>query len=435
MDYIQVQASGPLHGSVPIQGSKNSSLALLAASCLADAEVTLEGIPNIYDFRVIRQIGKDIGLSIERLPSGLMKIDPRYIHSATIDPGKASAYRASYYFIGALLAKFGKVTVGFPGGDDFVSRPIDQHIKALRTLGAEITFFNDHYVVEAKQLQGADIYFDMITSGATINAMLAAVRANGRTRLFNAAMDPEVVDTANFLNQLGARIVGAGTDKIRIEGVPYLSGGTYGVIPDRLIAGAFLMAAGIRGGSITVNHVIPEHLGSCLAKLREIGMELEVGDQSITAHSTGRLRATRIRTGMYPGFATDLQQPMTALLTQAGGKSIITERVYPKRFAHVHQLARLGAEVEIRKESAYIKGGVPLIGNWVHATDVRAGTSLLLAGMAAEGVTRITGIEHVERGYEDAIHLFQSLGANVSRHSLTEAQQEELAEIRGQASL
>ncbi|MCR8633987.1 UDP-N-acetylglucosamine 1-carboxyvinyltransferase [Paenibacillus radicis (ex Xue et al. 2023)] len=420
MDYIQVQSSGPLHGAVSIQGSKNSSLALLAASCLADATVTLEGIPDIYDFRVIRQIGKDIGLQIDRLPTGEMQLDPRYIHSAVIDPGKASAYRASYYFVGALLAKFGKVTVGFPGGDDFVSRPIDQHIKALRLLGAEVTFFNDYYIVEAKQLRGADIYFDMITSGATINAMLAAVRAEGRTRLYNAAMDPEVVDTANFLNQLGAKIVGAGTDHIRIEGVPFLGGGTYTVIPDRLIAGAFLMAAGIKGGSITVNNVIPEHMGSCMAKLREIGMELEMADQSITAHSTGKLRATRVRTGMYPGFATDLQQPFTALLLQAQGKSIVTERVYPKRFNHIHQLKRLGADVEVRKESAFIRGGTPLKGNWVHATDVRAGTCLLLAGLAAEGVTRITGIEHIERGYENAIHLFRSLGANVSLRSQNE---------------
>ncbi|MFD0675354.1 MULTISPECIES: UDP-N-acetylglucosamine 1-carboxyvinyltransferase [unclassified Paenibacillus] len=420
MDYIQVQSSGPLHGAVSIQGSKNSSLALLAASCLADATVTLEGIPDIYDFRVIRQIGKDIGLQIERLPTGEMLLDPRYIHSAVIDPGKASAYRASYYFVGALLAKFGKVTVGFPGGDDFVSRPIDQHIKALRLLGAEVTFFNDYYIVEAKQLRGADIYFDMITSGATINAMLAAVRAEGRTRLYNAAMDPEVVDTANFLNQLGAKIVGAGTDHIRIDGVPFLGGGTYTVIPDRLIAGAFLMAAGIKGGSITVNNVIPEHMGSCMAKLREIGMELEMTDQSLTAHSTGKLRATRVRTGMYPGFATDLQQPFTALLLQAQGKSIVTERVYPKRFNHIHQLKRLGADVEVRKESAFIRGGTPLKGNWVHATDVRAGTCLLLAGLVAEGVTRITGIEHIERGYENAIHLFRSLGANVSLRSQNE---------------
>jgi UDP-N-acetylglucosamine 1-carboxyvinyltransferase len=420
LQFIQVLKSGTLKGAVTIQGSKNSSLALLAASCLADATVTLEGIPNIEDLRVIRQIGKDIGLQIDRQPSGELLMDPRQLHSAVIDPGKASAYRASYYFVGALLAKFGKVTVGFPGGDDFVSRPIDQHIKAFRLLGAEVTFHNDHYVVEAKELRGTDIYFDMITSGATINTMLAAVRAKGKTRLMNAATDPEVVDTANFLNMLGARIVGAGTDQIRIEGVPYLSGGSYQVIPDRLIAGSFLMAAGINGGSITVRNVIPEHLGSCTAKLREIGMEIEMDDQNITAHSTGKLRATRIRTGMYPGFATDLQQPFTALLLQSLGKSIVTERVYPKRFSHVQQLNRLGAEIEIRKESAFIRGGKPLLGNWVHATDVRAGTCLLLAGLAAEGATKITGIEHIQRGNENAIELFRSLGARISLEQIDE---------------
>ncbi|NHN31070.1 UDP-N-acetylglucosamine 1-carboxyvinyltransferase [Paenibacillus agricola] len=420
MNYIQVQKSGPLKGAVTIQGSKNSSLALLAASCLADSTVTLDGIPNIEDLRIIRQIGMDIGLDIVRLPSGELFMDPRKLHSAVIDPGKASAYRASYYFVGALLAKFGKVTVGFPGGDDFVSRPIDQHIKAFRMLGAEVTFHNDHYVVEAKQLRGADIYFDMITSGATINTMLAAVRAKGRTRLTNAATDPEVVDTANFLNMLGARIIGAGTDQIRIEGVPYLGGGAYQVIPDRLIAGSFLMSAGINGGSVTVRNVIPEHLGSCTAKLREIGMEIVIDDQNITAHSNGKLRATRIRTGMYPGFATDLQQPFTALLLQSMGKSIVTERVYPKRFSHVQQLKRLGANIEVRKESAFIKGGVPLIGNWVHATDVRAGTCLLLAGLAAEGSTKITGIEHIQRGNENAIELFRSLGARISLEQLDE---------------
>ncbi|ULL19965.1 UDP-N-acetylglucosamine 1-carboxyvinyltransferase [Paenibacillus sp. H1-7] len=424
MKVIQVQTSGPLNGSVSIQGSKNSSQALLAACCLADAAVTMEGIPNNNDFRLIRQIGKDIGLTIDREPSGSMRIDPRFIHSATIDPGKSSAYRSSYYFVGALLAKFGKVTVGFPGGDDFVSRPIDQHIKGLRTMGAEFTFHNDHYVVEAKELRGADVYFDTITSGATINLMLAAVRAKGRTRLMNAAMDPEVVDTANFLNQLGAKIVGAGTDQIRIDGVPYLGGGLYTVIPDRLIAGSFLMAAGMNGGSVTVTNVIPEHMGSCLSKLREIGLDIEIGDQSVTAASFGRLRATRVRTGMYPGFATDLQQPLTALLTQAHGKSIVTERVFPQRFNHIAQLKRLGAEVSLRKESAFIKGGSPLTGSWVHATDVRAGTCLLLAGLAAEGTTTITGVEHIERGYEDPIGLFRSLGARISYAELSDSSQE-----------
>ncbi len=217
MRYIQVEPAGPLQGSVQIPGSKNSSLALLAAACLADDVVTLEGIPLIDDVKVIAQISRDIGMSLVRKPTGEVVIDPRFIHSATIDPGKAASYRASYYFAGALLAKFGRVTVGFPGGDDFSSRPIDQHVKAFQALGATVIFHEDHYVVESRQLKGADIYFDTVTSGATINGMLAAVRAQGRTNLYNAAVDPEVVDTAAFLNALGAKIYGAGTDRIRIE--------------------------------------------------------------------------------------------------------------------------------------------------------------------------------------------------------------------------
>ncbi|OCT13345.1 UDP-N-acetylglucosamine 1-carboxyvinyltransferase [Paenibacillus pectinilyticus] len=413
MKYIQAEYSGPLNGKVHIPGAKNSSLALLVAASLADDLVTLEGIPRIDDVNIIAGISRDIGMELKQ-EGGQVVIDPRRIHSAVIDPGKASSYRASYYFAGALLSKFGRVTIGFPGGDDFVSRPIDQHIKVFQALGAQVHIFSDYYVVEAAELKGADIYFDTITSGATINAMLAAVRAKGRTQLFNAAVDPEVVDTAVFLNRLGARIYGAGTDRIRIEGVSYLNGGTHSVIPDRLIAGAFLMAAGINGGQVTVQDVIPEHLGACLAKLEEIGVQVECGESHITAYGTGSLKATRIRTGMYPGFATDLQQPMTALLLQAKGKSIITDRVYPKRFAHVPQLRRLGAEIELRQESAFIRGGMPLQGGWVHASDVRAGTCLLLAGLAAEGRTSITGVEHIERGYEDVIGSFQSIGARIT---------------------
>jgi UDP-N-acetylglucosamine 1-carboxyvinyltransferase len=409
-----VEPSGALNGSVHIPGSKNSSLALLAAACMADDVVTLEGIPAIDDMRQIVGIARDIGLDLQREDNGDVRLDPRFIHSATIDPGKASAYRASYYFAGALLAKFGRVTIGFPGGDDFKSRPIDQHIKAFQALGATVTFNEDHYVVEASELRGADIYFDTISHGATVNTMLAAVRAKGRTHLYHAAVDPEVVDAAALLNQLGARIYGAGTDCIRIEGVPYLNGGIHAVIPDRLVAGSFLMAAGMTGGQVTVKDVIPEHMGSCIAKLKEAGLEIEIGENSVTATGSGSVRATRIRTAMYPGFATDLQQPMTALLLMAKGKSIVTEKVFPHRFNHVPQLRRMGAEIELRKESAFIKGGRPLVGEWVHATDVRAGTCLVLAGLVAEGQTRITGVEHVERGYTDIIGSLRSLGANIS---------------------
>ncbi|SEO03544.1 UDP-N-acetylglucosamine 1-carboxyvinyltransferase [Paenibacillus sp. OV219] len=414
MKAIKVEWTPSLHGSVHIPGSKNSSLALLAAVCLADEPVTLHGIPDIADLRVIYELAQDLGMNVQHEGLGTVVMDPRPITNASLDPGKSSSFRAAYYFVGSLLAKFGKVSVGYPGGDDFVSRPMDQHVKALQMMGATFTFHPDYYTVEAKELRGTTIYFDMITCGATINVMLAAVRAKGTTVLLNAAHDPEVTDTANLLNQLGAKITGAGTDTIRIEGVSSLHGGEYTVIPDRLIAGAFLMAAGVTGGSVTVQQVIPEHLSSCLAKLREIGLELDIQDNAVTAHSNGVLRAVRVRTAMYPGFATDLQQPLTALLTQARGKSIIGERIYPNRFNHAHQLVRMGADIKIRSGVASIQGGKPLHGALVHASDVRAGICLILAGMRAEGTTTIAGVQHIERGYEDVIGSFRALGANIS---------------------
>lgn len=416
MKVITVERSQPLQGSVHISGSKNSSLALIAAACLADNPVQLCGIPDISDLRVLYDISEDIGMRVSRDLDGTLTLDPRSIHQATLDPSKTSSFRSAYYFIGSLLAKFGKVSLGYPGGDDFVSRPIDQHVKAFTMMGAKFEYFDKHYTVEAKELKGASIFFDVITSGATINVMLAAVRAKGTTVLMNCARDPEVTDVANLLNQLGAKITGAGTDQIRIEGVSYLHGCTYTVIPDRLIAGAFLMAAGATGGSITVQDVIPEHLTSCLAKLREIGLEIESTDHSITAHSTGKLRATRVRTAMYPGFATDLQQPLAALLTQAHGKSMIADPIYPARFNHAVQLQRMGAEIKVRSGVAMIQGNRPLHGNLVHASDVRAGICLIIAGFCAEGTTSIAGVQHIERGYEDVVGSFQSLGGNIHIH-------------------
>ncbi|WP_036709941.1 UDP-N-acetylglucosamine 1-carboxyvinyltransferase [Paenibacillus pinihumi] len=413
MKAIKVEQTASLQGSVKIPGSKNSSLALLAAACLSDEPVTLLGIPDIADLRVIYELGAELGLQVDRTPAGAVTLDPNKISHTTLDPAKSSSFRSAYYFVGSLLAKFGKVSVGYPGGDDFVSRPIDQHIKALKMMGASFTFHENRYTVEARELRGATIYFDVVTSGATINIMLAAARAKGTTTLLNAARDPEVTDTANFLNQMGAKIVGAGTDTIRIEGVDSLKGCTYTVIPDRLIAGAFLMAAGITGGSVTVEDIIPEHLTSCLAKLREIGLDIQEEATSITAHSTGILRAVRVRTAMYPGFATDLQQPLTALLTQAGGRSIIGERVYPARFNHAYQLMRMGAEIKVRSGVALIQGGRPLHGALVHASDVRAGICLILAGLCAEGTTTIAGVQHIERGYEDVVGSFRALGARI----------------------
>ncbi|MCR8641836.1 UDP-N-acetylglucosamine 1-carboxyvinyltransferase [Paenibacillus sp. N1-5-1-14] len=423
MKCLQIEQSLNLQGNVKIPGSKNSALALLAASFLTDEQVVLTGIPNIADFDVITSIASDLGAQMTRLDNEDVLIDPRSIYQTYIAPEKSLKVRTAYYFAGALLAKHGKVEIGYPGGDDFVSRPIDQHYKVFEAMGATFTLHKHTYVVEARELHGADIYFDMITSGATINAMLAAVRAKGRTTLRNAARDPEVVDTANLLNQMGAKVKGAGTDLIHIEGVSSLHGCSYTVIPDRLIAGALLISAGATGGSITVEDIIPEHLSSCLAKLIEIGVDIQTNDNSITASSTGKLRATRIRTGMYPSFATDLQQPMTALLTQAQGKSIVTDPIYPKRFSHVPQLMQLGADMKVRSGTAFIKGGIPLRGSHVHATDIRAGFCLLIAGLTAEGTTTISGVHHFERGYDSFVETFQSLGANLSMQPLAEEKQ------------
>ncbi|CAM3872375.1 UDP-N-acetylglucosamine 1-carboxyvinyltransferase [Cohnella lubricantis] len=419
MRRIVVNRTPSLHGAITVPGSKNSSLALLAAACLADEPVVLHGIPRISDIEIFFRIAADIGAVIHRDENDAVYIDPRNIHSASIDPINAGAFRTAYYFAGALLAKFGKVSVGYPGGDDFVSRPIDQHVKALEAMGASFANYTDYYEVEASELRGADIYFDTITSGGTINAMLAASRARGRTILRNAARDPEVVDTANMLIQMGARIRGAGTDMIRIEGVPYLVGCQYTAIPDRLIAGSFLIAAGATGGVVTVKDVIPEHLDSCLAKLSEIGLQVETSESTVTVIGDGKLKATRVRTGMYPGFPTDLQQPLTALLTQASGRSLIADRVYPKRFHHAAQLSRMGANIEVRSGVATIKGGAPLRGAAVHASDVRAGICLLIAGLVADGTTTIAGVQHIERGYENIVSSFQALGASVCEETFT----------------
>ncbi|MFB9274325.1 UDP-N-acetylglucosamine 1-carboxyvinyltransferase [Cohnella cellulosilytica] len=414
MKQIVVKPARTFGGAISIPGSKNSSLALMAAACLSDEPVTLKGIPKITDLDVFARIGEDIGLVIYRDEENTALLDPRGIRSAIVDPLRASSFRTAYYFIGALLAKYGKVSMGYPGGDDFVSRPIDQHVKALMAMGAKFVFHTDYYEVECAQLRGADIYFDTISSGATINAMLAAARAAGRTTLRQAARDPEVVDTAQLLVKMGAKIRGAGSDTITIEGVRHLRGCTYTAIPDRLIAGSFLIAAGATNGIVRVNDVIPEHLGSCLAKLREIGMDVEETDYSVTAYASGRLRPTRVRTAMYPGFPTDLQQPLTALLTRVPGTSLIADRIYPKRFQHVPQLNRMGANIDVRSGVARIRGGAPLRGTLVHASDVRAGICLLIAALTAEGTTSIAGVRHIERGYENIAASFRSLGADVT---------------------
>lgn len=412
MRWIEVQRSGSLNGSVRISGSKNSSLALLSASCLCDEKIVLENIPNISDIDLVIQVEEQLGVKIDKIDNQII-INAANLSSSVIDNEKASAYRASYYFIGALLPKMKKVTLGYPGGDNLGKRPIDQHIKAFESMGARFKFFDSYYEVEAKKLTGTDIYFDVITSGATMNTMMAAVLAEGKTVLRNAARDPEVVDLAVFLNKMGAEIKGAGTDTIIIEGVKSLHSTCHSVIPDRLIAGSFLIAAGITGGTITVNDVIVEHLLPCIAKLEEAGINIDTVENSITASSDGKISGVNIKASMYPGFPTDLQQPITALLALADKNSTIIDSVYPERVKHCIELNKMGADIIINKEKFVIPGNKKLKGTWVHSSDVRAGICLILAGLNADGVTHITGIEHIERGYENIVEQFRSLGANI----------------------
>lgn len=413
MRWLEVNCSKPLNGSLKVPGSKNSSLALLAACCLADEPVYMSNIPEISDIKVVFQILRGLGASVEKQNSAYI-IDPRSINTAEISPELSSAFRAAYYFAGALLVKHHKVSIGYPGGDNFVSRPIDQHIKGLKALGADITCFDNYYTVKADKLSGAEIFFDVMTCGATINVMLAAVLASGKTTLYNAARDPEVVDTAILLNKMGARIYGAGTDTIRIQGVTQLGGCSHNAAPDRLIAGAYLMAGGITKGTLTVEDVIPEHLAACMAKLTEIGLQFETSESSITVHGDARIKATRIRTGKFPMFESDFQQPATVLLLKAAGRSVLSDRIYPRRFNHCDQLNRMGADISVKNGIARINSHRKLTGSWVHAGDIRAGTALVLAGLMAEGTTRITGIEHIERGYEDIVRDFRQLGADIS---------------------
>jgi UDP-N-acetylglucosamine 1-carboxyvinyltransferase len=412
MRWLEVKNSGPLHGKVKVPGSKNSTLGMLAAGCLSDETVVLKNVPDILDYKYICDIGQEIGLKINR-DNDCIEINPSDIFSSDISPEKSTHFRTAYYFAGALINKFKRVTIGYPGGDNFGSRPIDQHFKGLRALGAEITCEKDHYIIEAEELRGSDIYFDVITSGATINLMMAGVKAKGKTVLRNAARDPEVVDIAILLNKMGARIKGAGTSVISIEGVEYLKGCEHTVIPDRLIAGSLLMSAGVTGGSVTIEDIIPEHLESCITKLEETGLLFDVGESYIRAFGGKPIRGVNVKTGMYPEFGTDFQQPLTSMLSIAESESRIVDVIFPGRFGHCTQLNRMGADIILKDGYCVIPGRRTLKGTWVHATDIRAGMCLIMAGIGAEGLTRITGVEHIERGYKGIIDTYRALGLEI----------------------
>ncbi|MCL2741578.1 MAG: UDP-N-acetylglucosamine 1-carboxyvinyltransferase [Oscillospiraceae bacterium] len=416
MRWFQIDGGDALKGEVRVPGSKNSSLALLVAACMADGEVTLENVPEIADIASVCEIARLLGADVTKRSRNTLTIDPSGLSSSDVPERPASGIRMAYYFVGALLSRFGRVSVGNPGGDDIGPRPIDQHIKGFRMLGAKVTQSKDRYEVAVNgKLKGATIHYDTITSGATINHMLAAVKADGRTRLLNAARDPEVVDVAVFLNKMGARVSGAGTDRITIDGVRKLTGCPHQAIPDRLMAGTLLVAGAVTEGEVTVTGVIPEHLDSCIAKLSEVGAKVTHGGDHVTVSACGRLRPIKIETGMYPLFATDLQQPFTSLLLKASGTSVINDRIYPFRFDHCQQLRKMGAKIELRDGCAVVHGcREGLKGGWVDAGDIRSGISLILASFIADGVTYIRGVEHISRGYEDIVSTLNGLGARIT---------------------
>ncbi|MFY0546300.1 UDP-N-acetylglucosamine 1-carboxyvinyltransferase [Brevibacillus sp. H7] len=416
MEKLIINGGKPLAGTVTISGAKNSAVALIPAALLADGPVVIENLPKIQDvdiyFKLLREMGADV-----LFEDDWMEIDGRAMQSVLMPNGRVKKLRASYYLWGALLAKFGEARVGLPGGCDLGPRPVDLHIKGFEALGARVENQNGVMTIRANKLKGARIYLDLVSVGATINIMLAASKAEGVTIIENAAREPEIVDVATLLNNMGANIKGAGTDIIRIQGVERLRGCRHTIIPDRIEAGTYMIAAAATGGSVTLENVIPKHLESVTAKLREIGAEVIEMDDCILVNGKGTYRAADVKTSPYPGFPTDLQQPITALLTLAKGSSIVTDNIYSARFRHIDELRRMGANIKVEGRSAVIEGGHKLLGAKVVASDLRAGAALVIAGLATQGTTELEGLEHIDRGYENLVGKLQNLGADVQRVS------------------
>lgn len=419
-DYLEIEGGIKLSGSVTISGSKNAALPILCACVLANEKCRIENLPDIEDIHRILEIISMLGAQVNELGGGIIEIDPTTINSHVVTYEMASKLRASYYMLGALLAKFGIAEINQPGGCSIGQRPMDFHIKGMRAMGAEVTERGAVITAKAEQLIGADIYLDIASVGATINIMLAACRAEGRTTINNAAREPHVVDVANFLNLIGASIRGAGTDVIRINGSrDDFRGCTYAVIPDQIEAGTYMIAAAATGGSVTIKNIIPTHLESLSAKLMECGVDVKTQDSGndfvIQVNSLVRPRAVNIKTMPYPGFPTDLQQPMTSMLSVAEGTSNITENLFENRFNHASELTRMGAEITIYGRNAQITGVPKLYGADVFATDLRAGAAMIIAALMAEGTTRVHNLYYIDRGYERLEEKLLGLGAHIKR--------------------
>lgn len=414
-----IRGGRPLRGTVQISGAKNSAVALVPAAILAESEVVLDNLPLISDVAVYSDILRELGATVTR-NEDTMRIDPSSLVARPMPNGKVKLLRASYYLMGAMLGRFGEAIIGMPGGCNFEPRPIDQHIKGFEALGATVTNEHGSIHITAKQLRGAKIYLDVASVGATINIMLAASRAKGSTIIENAAKEPEIIDVATLLNSMGANVKGAGTETIRIEGVDKLHGCRHSIIPDRIQAGTYMIAAAATRGDVLIDNVIPKHMEAMTAKLEEMGVQVIEMDESIRIIGSSEYTAIDVKALVYPGFATDLQSPMTTLLTQAKGVSILTDYVYGTRFKHVPELARMGANIRVEGRSAIIEGN-KLNAAKVKAADLRAGAALVVAALTVEdGVTEISGVEYIDRGYDHLVENLTRLGAEVWRETSTE---------------
>jgi UDP-N-acetylglucosamine 1-carboxyvinyltransferase len=415
MDKFVITGGNRLCGEVVISGAKNAAVAIIPAVILCDEPCILENVPNISDVSISLKILSDIGAHIENINRTTYRIDPRPIFGKTVPYDIARQMRASYYFLGALLGKYREASVSMPGGCHLGDRPIDQHIKAFTALGAECNTVQGSVDVKAEKLRGSQIYFDVVSVGATMNAMLAAVKADGLTIIENAAKEPHIVDLASFLNSMGAEIIGAGTDVIKIKGVKRLTSSVYSIIPDQIEAGTFMIAAAATGGDVLVRNIIPKHLEPITAKLGKIGVVIEEFDDEVRVKTDVPLGKSIVKTLPHPGFPTDMQPQIATLLTLAEGTSIITEGIWEQRFRYVDELRRMGANISVEGKVAVIEGTGHLIGAKVKACDLRAGAALIIAGLAAHGETHIEDIFHIERGYEDMHSKLRALGAEISK--------------------
>ena len=427
MNKYIIRGGRPLNGEVTISGAKNAAVAIIPAALLVDGVCRIENIPQISDVTLLFSILEELGAQVRVLNHHTVEIDSRRVHSTQPSYELVRRIRASYYLLGALLGRFGRATVAMPGGCNFGVRPIDQHIKGFRAMGADVTEGNlVEAVAKNGRLTGAVVYLDMASVGATMNIMMAAALAQGTTTIENAAKEPHVVDLANFLNSMGANIKGAGTDSIRITGVEKLSGGSYCIIPDQIEAGTYMAAVAATGGQLLLHNVIPKHMECISAKLAEMGVTIEAEDDTMLVRRTEPLQRTNVKTQYYPGFPTDMQPQIAAVLSLAQGTSLVTEGVYgANRFKYMDELRRMGAQVQVDGRVAVIEGVAQLTGAPVQACDLRAGAALVIAGLAAQGTTELTQVHYIERGYEDLVGKLRAVGAEICVEEIPEPQESE----------